>query len=418
MSGGAAPASLREPAPPRPGLSGLVPSGLRRGALEVFVPVALAGQAVAWLVYAVSGAYRPWSWFKIGLAYALGGSRVGFTTTSVRVKGGEVFVTVAPLTVTIGALAVALVVLAFRAGRAQGRGVPRSPSRAALAGALVGPGLALPMFVGALLVRLGFPDYSIDSMRPVMWQAALFPLIVGCLVGAAGGVSATREALEKSEKGSRLVGVARGGLLAYVLGMSFSFLAFLTLAAVETDATAAYARFVGSGKGGAVTVLHHALVLPNQSSMLLGVTMGSPVSLSLAEGADADISLTGIEFEGDLARLFMEEGQRLDFPSWYLAFLVVPLASTVLGGRRAGSGARSRREASLRGALAGLMFALLCAGTAWASAISLPVFAEILGGSPSLGASFWRTLLVALPWGLFGGVVGALYPEAAAEGNP
>ena len=64
------------------------------------------------------------------------------------------------------------------------------------------------------------------------------------------------------------------------------------------------------------------------------------------------------------------------------------------------------------------MFALLCAGTAWASAISLPVFAEILGGSPSLGASFWRTLLVALPWGLFGGVVGALYPEAAAEGNP
>ncbi len=380
------------------------------------MPVALAGQAIAWLTYAVSGAYRPWSWFKIGLAYALGGARVGFTTTSVRASADDVTVTVAPLAVTIGALAIALVVLAFRAGREQGREAPRSSWKAALAGSLVGPGLALPMFVGALLVRLGFPDYSIDSMRPVMWQALAFPLVVGCAAGAAGGAAATREALDGTGRGRRAVGVARGGLLAFVLGISFAFLAFLVLAAVETHATAAYARFVDSaGTGGAVTVLHHALVLPNQSSMVLGVTMGSPAVLSLAGTPDAHIGLTGIGFEGELARLFLAEGRRLDFPGWYWGFLVVPLAATVLGGRRAGSGACSRREQLFRGALAGVVYSLLCAGTAWASAISLPVFAEILGGAPRLGASALRTLLVSLPWGVLGCAAGALYPEKAPQ---
>ena len=46
----------------------LVLHGLARGALIVFLPVFIAGQAIAWLTYAISHWYRPWSWFKIGLA--------------------------------------------------------------------------------------------------------------------------------------------------------------------------------------------------------------------------------------------------------------------------------------------------------------------------------------------------------------
>jgi hypothetical protein len=38
----------------------LLRSGVRRGALLVFLPVFVAGQAIAWLTYAVSGWYRPW----------------------------------------------------------------------------------------------------------------------------------------------------------------------------------------------------------------------------------------------------------------------------------------------------------------------------------------------------------------------
>ena len=63
----------------------LLRSGVRRGFVLVFLPVFVAGQAIAWLTYAVSGWYRPWSWFKIGLAETLASVRVitpGIATAS------------------------------------------------------------------------------------------------------------------------------------------------------------------------------------------------------------------------------------------------------------------------------------------------------------------------------------------------
>ena len=41
-----------------------------RGA-RAFAWVALAGQAIAFATYAVSGLYHPWSWLKIGFLYVL-----------------------------------------------------------------------------------------------------------------------------------------------------------------------------------------------------------------------------------------------------------------------------------------------------------------------------------------------------------
>src|SRR5205823_7395934 len=112
-------------------------SGIRRGALSVFLPVFVAGQAMAWLTYAVSGWYRPWSWFKIGLAEALVSVRVAFTARS---PGGPARIgpasqTGSVLEVAIGALAIAVVVLAFRAGREQARGLEERPLAAAIVGA-------------------------------------------------------------------------------------------------------------------------------------------------------------------------------------------------------------------------------------------------------------------------------------------
>ena len=61
--------------------SALLVGGLRRGAFLVFLPIFVAGQALAWLTYAASGWYHPWSWFKIGLAETLASVRVPFTST-------------------------------------------------------------------------------------------------------------------------------------------------------------------------------------------------------------------------------------------------------------------------------------------------------------------------------------------------
>jgi len=57
-------------------------SGLRRGALLVFLPVFVAGQALAWLTYAASRWYHPYSWFKIGLAETLSSVRTPFTASA------------------------------------------------------------------------------------------------------------------------------------------------------------------------------------------------------------------------------------------------------------------------------------------------------------------------------------------------
>jgi hypothetical protein len=103
--------------------SALLLSGLRRGVLLVFVPVALAGQAIAWLEYAVSGLYRPWSWLKIGAAYTLASVRVPFDVSPSDVGPAEPGPPVSSmLVVALGALTVGVLVLAFRAGRAQAKG--------------------------------------------------------------------------------------------------------------------------------------------------------------------------------------------------------------------------------------------------------------------------------------------------------
>ncbi|TMK15498.1 MAG: hypothetical protein E6G63_05970, partial [Actinobacteria bacterium] len=152
------PAAPETPADTRP--TALLRSGVRRGALLVFLPVFVAGQAIAWLTYAVSRWYRPWSWFKIGLAETLASARVTFTERS---SGGPAGIGPSSqagsvLEVGIGALAIAVVVLAFRAGREQAHGLEERPLAAAIAGAGPSLGFAVPMAVIAPFVTLGFPS--------------------------------------------------------------------------------------------------------------------------------------------------------------------------------------------------------------------------------------------------------------------
>jgi hypothetical protein len=101
----------------------------------------------------------------------------------------------------------------------------------------------------------------------------------------------------------------------------------------------------------------------------------------------------------------------VDLPAWYLLFALVPLAATVIGGRRAGEGARSPRERAASGALAGVVYAVLAVVAAWAATVVLPALTPLFGGPPHLGPDLERTFLLALAWGVLGGMIGALLPR-------
>ena len=396
--------------PPDTRPSALLLSGLRRGVVQVFLPVAIAAQALSWTAYLISGAYRPVSWLKIGFAYALASVRVPFEVTE-RDLGGPVPVQTETMAVALGALTVAVVVLAFRAGRDQGHGLERRPVAAGLAGAVVGVGFAVPSLLIAVPVRLSFPAAGIASVRPVLWAAFVMPLAVGATVGAIGGLAAARERVEGSAWGARAVAAARGGFAALWWGLALAFLGFLVVAVVQTGVTRAYGRAMGgAGAGGAVTVVHHALLLPNQSAMILSASMGSPVEFT-AGTRGATVGLTGIDVVGDGSLLFGLiglEGGRLDLPAWFWAFLLVPLTGTIAGGRRAGEGARSPRERALVGALAGIVYGLGVTAVAWAATIEVPILTGFFGGATRLGPDLGRTLTLGVVWGVLGCTAGSL----------
>ena len=403
---------VRTEVPPDTRPSALMLGGLRRGALLVFVPVFVAGQALAWLTYAASGWYHPWSWFKIGLAETLASVRVPFTST----ETADGVTSAATLQVAMGALTIAVLVLAFRAGREQARGLGRRPAASALAGSAIGLGFALPMLVAALPVTLGFPQFGIDRLQPVLWVAFALPLAVAGSAGAIGGLAGAREQHEwRSVWAARLGAAARGGATALWWGIVLSFVGFLVLAAVSAGPTAAYARFVGrTGGSGAATVIQHAVLLPNQSAMILAVSMGATAQLSVAGEVAVELDRSGVRTTSEagsfLAAYVGADGSRAAFPSWYALFLLIPGVAAVLGGRAAAAGIRPIGERLVRGASAGVVFALLCGLAAWAAALVVPTWANALGGSVSLGTSSLTTSALALAWGLVGCLLGAAVP--------
>jgi hypothetical protein len=82
-----------------------------------------------------------------------------------------------------------------------------------------------------------------------------------------------------------------------------------------------------------------------------------------------------------------------------------------MGGRSAGRAAGGRPEAALRGALAGVVYAMLCGVAAWAAAIVLPPWSAILGGPLRLSVEPLTTTFIALVWGVVGGTIGSMFAE-------
>jgi hypothetical protein len=394
---------------------GPLPTAATRGTLA-FVWVALAGWALAFAEYAATGLYRPWSWIKIGLLYVLASCGVTVDVSGPAVGPNPARVRLA---LTLGTALVLWV--SVRAGRTVARSArgarsatpdaPGSRSRLVSAagwGTLPAVPLAVLTTLAALLVTLSFPGSGVDRLRPIVWEAFVLPLALAAAAGAGGAVADLAGAVTDREEPFRGVEIAAGGWRMFVVALSLSFAAVLTLAAIEPDVARSYARGLDDlGVGGAVLFGHHVLLLPTQSIDVLAPSMGGTTEL-VVQGATARLTLTGVDTTSGLA-LFAgfpdDRGPR--FPSWYLVFLAVPAAATVAGGRRASRAVRGARDRMMRGAGAGAVFASLVAG---ASALATITVANPAGLSGRLGPVFPSTVVLALGWGVAGGVVGALLP--------
>ena len=195
-------------------------------------------------------------------------------------------------------------------------------------------------------------------------------------------------------------------------GAVLAFLGFLVLAAVSPGPTGAYARFVTrTGGSGAATVIEHAVLLPNQSVLILTTSMGVTTALSVGGEHAVELTRSGVATVSPagsfLAAYTGAASEHAAFPSWFALFLAVPLAATVLGGRVAGLGT-GVGEGALRGALAGLVYAACCTVAAWAATLVVPAWAGLMGGSLRLGPSLPTVAALALAWGVVGCTLGAI----------
>ena len=400
-------------------------AAIRRGLLA-FVATAAVAQLAPFLIELFGGGLAPSTALKLGWFYELAFHRVGIVVSGT--DGFRAHLSIAFLTGTAFA-----VWLLFRAGRAVGARMPgsRVGSRA-LAGALVGPVYALPIaaitsFVHVELATGGalFPDTV--RFEGVSWQAFVYPALLGAVAGGAGG------ALGALAPDARFRAWLVGGWRMLVTALGLAAIGILLLAAVRPQGLAAYARAVSAnGSRSALLLLgHHALVLPNQSFLVLAPSMGGCTSLSGPGGTEPLVcpgALPALDDPAFIAAVSQVDGARPSAPTrpmpvGYWLFLLVPAIATVGAGRWAGRTWRARdgsRERALRGAGAGAVFAVLVGTGTWMASleVGLTLNATSASASFTLGANPVETALLALAWGVVGGPLGAWLLGGQGEGTP
>ena len=208
----------------------------------------------------------------------------------------------------------------------------------------------------------------------------------------------------------------------------------LMLAAVRPQGLATYTRAV-SANGSKVAILllgHHALLLPDQSFLVLAPSMGGCTSL---RGPAATISLIcpgtlpvldPPTLLDDLARVrdrgsTQAPSASRTMPAGYWAFVLVPLMATLAAGRWVAAGVDDLGGRLRRTVGAGVVFAALVGIGTWMANIDLVVGRASTPGTSTftLGARPVPTAVLALAWGVVGGSVGALtLGRRQGEGMP
>jgi len=364
--------------------------------------------------------------------YAFEHVPIRLTASGSGVRGPFGSLSVALLTVT--ALAIWLL---FRGAAAVGERAGGGVVRRVLWGGAVGLPFALLSFLLSFVVPVRFRISVFEAGTfgvDVSWVAALlWPLVIGVVVGLAGGLWSGRNS---TWPWARRVGVAMAGAWwMFLASLGLSLIGLLVLGGLNPSATRAYLdRTIGGGEVGVDLLAHHALALPNQSLWVLVPSMGgcdrASGSARLAR-LESDRLLCYWRFprHGDAASIygrftFAESTGRVVFtraPWGYLLFLLVPAVATLIGGAWIGRRSDGAAQRAVRVGLAGFGFALLVAGGSVLAGVSVT-----LGGAHPTTTAFGPDPvaggLLALGWGVAGGVLGALlfggrvsHPEPAPE---
>ena len=407
-----------------PGLRAAWPSAVT-GGLLAFVATAIAAQIVPMSIDVFGGGLAPSTALKLGWFYELAFHKVTIDVTGSGGATGRISLAF------LSGTGLALWVL-FRAGRTAARRAGQSFGARVLAGAMVGPVYALPIAVITSTVRLQL--HTGGSFAPetvgfhgVVWQAFVLPALLGIGAGGAAG------ALEAWPRDSRGYAWLVGGWRALLGALGLAAIGVLVLAAARPQGTADYARVVSSNgpRTAALLLGHHALLVPNQSFFVLAPSMGGCTEL---RGSKASIPLL---CPGRLPNLgspaLLDDIVRVDdaaqptggttpdrpMAAGYWMFVLVPAVATFSGGRFAGSGWSNSRESLVRGAGAGVMFAVLVGVGTWLASAELVVHAaEGIGTRAlALGPRPLPTALLALAWGVAGGTLGA-WTRRQEEGTP
>jgi len=430
-----------------------------RGGLA-FLAMAALGQVAAFAAFAADGGrgsettYAKLGWFYFGMFHHVGvefrlpdlafGQPGSFDVSGIVPSGGS-------LTLRIGAaflLATAAGAwLLYRAGRATATRAGGAPLARALHGMKVAPAYAIPSVVVSLLVsiRVEIPQNQVVNgaleVKAAAAQAFIYPLLLAVVAGAAGGLRSARdEPSAREPRARRVAGVLAGGVRMFALGLVLSFVGLLALAVAEPDATKAYFEGVSSSgrADAAVLIGNHVLLLPNQSMWVLVPAMGGCDGAYGAGRSYPVLCYWKYPRSISVSPLGAATGQpgaaRFGFvPPGYWLFLLVPALSVLLGGRAAASraGASSRSEASVLGAAAGVVFAVLVVAGAGLSSVSFGVSTTLQGlpggGSGRVGPDIVAGGLLALAWGVVGGWIGGLLhardlpkapPAPIAEAQP
>ena len=294
-------------------------------------------------------------------------------------------------------------VVLWRAGRSVGRRAGGDGWRRIACGASIAPTYALLVVAVSLVVRLAFPTNGITDVRVVAWEAGVGALLLAAAAGAAGAAS------EAGEPRGRTAAWLRGGWRMTAALVVLAFAGFLVAAGVRSDVSAAYVRGVSGSRIGTVAALHHVLLLPNQSFLIAAPAMGSCLRLEGSGSQPTTLCLRTLTIRPGFGQILLPAGVSsapISLAGVWLLLLLVPAVATVWGGSAAGAFAGSALEAAVRGAGAGVVFAVaVVVGEALST---IWITREQSGTILRLGADLALTGALACVWGIGGGVLGAL----------
>jgi hypothetical protein len=257
-------------------------------------------------------------------------------------------------------------------------------------------------------------------LHPSYIAALGWPLFLGIVAGFWAGYRSGNDGTEAPAWERTVWNAVRGGWTMLLLALALAFAGLLVMAIVKPHDTSAYFRGAfdpGFGTG-ILAIILTALVVPNMASLVLFPSMGACVSVKASVFHLCALSWSHFPSSGGSAASTIAGGGVPNLPApsaAYFLFVLVPTAAVLVGGALAArrSGARTKRDALMAGALAGVGYGLIAAVLAQMTSL----VGKVSGNAGSLGAGVSATLgpelvtgaLLALAWGVVGGAIGAAF---------